>query len=126
MSPGDPEEQPGHITGIGGVFFRTRNRKRLSSWYHDVLGLPTTDAATAKMGHTVWAAFDHDTGYFGPDRQDYMVNYRVDDLEAALRRLRAAGASISPEIDEDDYGRFAWAIDPDGHRFELWQPAPGR
>ncbi len=52
-----------------------------------------------------------------------MVNYRVDDLEAALRRLREAGASVSPEIDEDDYGRF---VDPEGQRFELWQPAPGR
>ncbi len=55
-----------------------------------------------------------------------MVNYRVDDLEAALRRLREAGASVSPEIDEDDYGRFAWGVDPEGQRFELWQPAPGR
>ena len=126
MARGDPKEKKGHITGIGGVFFRSHNRVQLSSWYHDVLGLPVTDAATAKMGTTVWAAFDDDTGYFGPSRQDYMVNYRVDDIEAALRRLRDAGASIAPGIDEDDYGRFAWAVDPEGNRFELWQPAPGR
>jgi predicted enzyme related to lactoylglutathione lyase len=117
---------PGHITGIGGVFFRARDRTSLSAWYHDVLGLPVTDSATAKMGHTVWAAFDQATDYFGPTRQPYMVNYRVDDLAAALQRLRAAGVTVAPEIDEDDYGRFAWAVDPEGNRFELWQPAPGR
>jgi predicted enzyme related to lactoylglutathione lyase len=122
----EPTERPGHITGIGGVFFRARDRSELSSWYHEVLGLPVTDSATAKMGTTVWAAFAHGTDYFGPTAQPYMVNYRVDDLEAALRHLRAAGASVSPDIDEDDYGRFAWAIDPEGNRFELWQPAPGR
>jgi len=126
MSRGDPKEKRGHITGIGGVFFRAREREQLSAWYHDVLGLPVTDATTAKMGTTVWAAFDQDTGYFGPSRQDYMVNYRVDDIEAALRRLREAGASVSSEIDEDDYGRFGWGVDPEGNRFELWQPAPGR
>lgn len=126
MSRGDPKEKRGHITGIGGVFFRAREREQLSAWYHDVLGLPVTDATTAKMGTTVWAAFDEETGYFGPSRQDYMVNYRVDDIEAALRRLREAGASVSTEIDEDDYGHFAWGVDPEGNRFELWQPAPGR
>lgn len=127
MAKKDPESRDGHITGIGGVFFRARNREHLASWYHDVLGLPVTDAATAKMGHTVWAAFADDTGYFGPSRQEYMVNYRVDDLDAALRHLREAGSAVAPSVDEDEnYGRFAWAEDPEGNRFELWEPAPGR
>jgi predicted enzyme related to lactoylglutathione lyase len=78
------------------------------------------------MGTTVWAAFALRTDYFGPGAQSYMVNYRVDDLEAALHNLRAAGAFVSSDIDEDDYGRFAWAVDPEGNRFELWEPAPGR
>ena len=78
------------------------------------------------MGTTVWAAFAQGTDYFGPTRQPYMVNYRVDDLDAALKHLRTAGATVASEIDEDDYGRFAWAVDPEGNRFELWQPAPGR
>jgi predicted enzyme related to lactoylglutathione lyase len=78
------------------------------------------------MGTTVWAAFDQETDYFGPGRQPYMVNYRVDDLDAALRHLRSAGATVASSIDEDDYGRFAWAVDPEGNRFELWQPADGR
>ena len=126
MADDEPAERAGHITGIGGVFFRASNRTQLSAWYHDVLGLPVTDSATAKMGTTVWAAFDQGTDYFGPTRQPYMVNYRVDDLDAALKHLRTAGATVASEIDEDDYGRFAWAVDPEGNRFELWQPAPGR
>ncbi len=116
---------PGRVIGIGGVFFRARDRAALAGWYHDVLGLPVTDAATAKMGSTVWAAFEQDTGYFGPNRPDHMINYRVDDLEAVLAKLVAAGASVAPQIDQDDYGRFAWAVDPEGNRFELWEPAPG-
>ena len=123
---GDSGPPKGHVTGIGGVFFRAQRREELASWYREVLGLPVTDTASAKLGVTVWAAFDEDTGYFGPNRQEYMVNYRVDDLDAALERVRRAGAAVSPEIQEDDYGRFAWAEDPEGHRFELWQPAPGK
>ena len=124
---GEPTERKGHITGIGGVFFRARHRRALADWYRDVLGLPTTDSATAKLGHTVWAAFDHDTPSFGPNRgQMWMINYRVDDLEAALDRLERAGATVFPEIQKDDYGRFAWAEDPEGNRFELWQPDEGK
>lgn len=117
---------PGRITGIGGVFFRSRDRSALAAWYADTLQLPVTDAATAKMGETVWAAFDQDSAYFGPDRPEYMINYRVDDLDAALLKLRQAGAMVAPRVEEDDYGRFAWAVDPEGNRFELWEPAPGR
>jgi predicted enzyme related to lactoylglutathione lyase len=112
----------GRITGIGGVFFRAKDREALASWYRDVLGLPVTDAANAKMGQTVWAAFDCDTAYFGPTSQELMINYRVDDLDVALQNLRAAGAFVSTSIEEDAYGRFGWAVDPEGNRFELWEP----
>ena len=122
---GETSQPKGHVTGVGGVFFRARHRDELARWYHATLGIPVTDTGSAKLGTTVWAAFDDDTGYFGPSRQEYMVNYRVDDLGAALARLRAAGAAVAPEIQSDDYGRFAWAEDPEGHRFELWEPAPG-
>jgi predicted enzyme related to lactoylglutathione lyase len=115
----------GSVTGIGGVFFRAEDREALAAWYNEALDLPVTDSATARLGATVWAAFDADTTYFGPNRQAYMVNYRVDDLDVALERLRAIGTTVSPEIQADDYGRFAWAVDPEGHRFELWEPAPG-
>jgi predicted enzyme related to lactoylglutathione lyase len=120
---GRDRDERGRITGIGGLFFRARERDALATWYRDVLGLPVTDAGSAQLGDTVWAAFEHDTGYFGPSRQPFMVNYRVDDLEAAVARLRRAGASVSPEIQDDDYGRFTWAVDPEGNRFELWEPA---
>lgn len=124
---GDPSERRGHVTGIGGIFFRARDRAHLAGWYHEVLGLPVTDSATAKLGPTVWAAFDHDTPYFGPNRdQGHMVNYRVDDLDAAIEHLLQAGATVSPEVQRDDYGRFTWAEDPEGNRFELWQPAEGK
>jgi predicted enzyme related to lactoylglutathione lyase len=106
------------------VFFRAKHREALASWYREVLDLPVTDTASAQLGATVWATFDSDTGYFGPNRQDYMVNYRVDDLDATIRRLREFGATVAPEVQEDDYGRFAWAEDPEGNRFELWQPGP--
>ena len=121
---GEPEPRKGRVTGIGGVFFRAKHREALASWYREVLDLPVTDTASAQLGTTVWAAFDSDTGYFGPNRQDYMVNYRVDDLDATLRRLREFGATVAPDVQEDDYGRFAWAEDPEGNRFELWQPGP--
>ena len=123
LKRGDGGREKGHVTGIGGVFFRARGREALAGWYRDVLGLPVTDQASAQLGATVWAAFDDDTSYFGPNRQAYMVNYRVDDLDAAMQRLRAAGANVAPEVQDDDYGRFAWAEDPEGTRFELWQPA---
>ena len=116
----------GRITGIGGVFFRARDREQLAAWYGEVLGLEVTDSATSKMGTTVWAAFAHDTAYFGPGEQDHMINYRVDDLDAARARLVEAGTTVSPDIDEDEYGRFSWAVDPEGNRFELWEPAEGR
>jgi len=122
---GDSGPRKGRVTGIGGVFFRAQHREQLATWYREVLDLPVTDSATAKLGTTVWAAFDADTTYFGPNRQAYMVNYRVDDLDAAIQRLRQVGATVSSEIQADDYGRFAWAEDPEGNRFELWQPAPG-
>jgi predicted enzyme related to lactoylglutathione lyase len=125
--PKQRDEGPrrGRITGIGGVFFRAKNREDLADWYHQVLDLPTSDSGSAQLGTTVWAAFDTTTSYFGPNRQAYMVNYRVDDLDAALRRLRAAGATVASDVQEDEYGRFAWAEDPEGIRFELWQPADG-
>ena len=122
---GDPEPRKGRVIGIGGVFFRAKRREDLAAWYHDALDLPVTDTASAKLGDTVWAAFDAHTQYFGPNRQAYMINYRVDDLPAALQRLREVGATVSPDVQEDEYGSFAWAEDPEGNRFELWQATEG-
>ncbi len=74
---------------------------------------------------TVWSAFPADTAYFGPGPSPFMVNYRVRNLDAMLAQLRAAGAQVDDKVEEYDYGRFGWAYDPEGNRFELWEPRPG-
>ena len=78
-----------------------------------------------RLGSTVWSLFKKDTTYFGPGQPSFMVNYRVDDLDALLVKLRAEGVDIAEERHQDENGRFAWITDPEGHRIELWEPAPG-
>jgi predicted enzyme related to lactoylglutathione lyase len=77
------------------------------------------------VGSTVWSLFEKDTTYFGPGAPAFMINYRVNDLDALLERLAAEGVPIDPKRHEDENGRFAWITDPEGHRIELWEPAPG-
>lgn len=117
------------VTGIGGVFFRAGDPKGLAAWYREHLGLPVepdqTFGALASQGAgevTVWSAFPTDTDYFGPGSPPLMVNYRVADLDAMLEQLREAGAEVEEEIREYEYGRFGWGRDPEGNRFELWEP----
>lgn len=123
------------VTGIGGIFFKARDPDALKAWYDARLGV-TTDrqesGATfrwrdaedpAREGFTVWSVFPADTQYFGESDQPFMINYRVDDLDGLLASLRAAGVEIAGEIEEYEYGRFAWVYDPEGNRIELWEPA---
>jgi predicted enzyme related to lactoylglutathione lyase len=78
---------------------------------------------TAREGdQTVWAPFKQDTDYFGAREQQLMVNFRVSDLDAMLAQLRNAGIEVLDNVEEHEYGRFGWAVDPEGHRFELWEP----
>jgi len=122
------------VTGIGGVFFRARDPKALGAWYAKHLGVPLndwggasfrwTDEVPPATGTTAWSLFPADTTYFGPGTQSAMVNYRVDDIDALLESLAAAGVSIDPHRDDSDFGRFAWITDPEGNRVELWQPLP--
>ena len=121
------------VTGIGGVFFRSKDPDALGRWYAEHLGLDLEAGSAAVSvfgwpatgGQTVWSAFAHDTGYFGPSGQQHMVNYRVSDLDAMLAQLRAAGVPVEDRVEDTEFGRFAWATDPDGNRFELWQPPAG-
>lgn len=119
------------VTGIGGVFLRGRDAGKLRAWYAEHLGVdidPRYGGCTFGWtgdGSTTWAVFPADTGYFGRADQASMINYRVSDLDAMLTQLRAAGAEVTGEVAEDFNGRFGWAVDPEGNRFELWQPAPG-
>ena len=124
------------VTGIGGVFLRSRDPKSLAAWYAQHLGIQLSDYGGATFlwtdeippttGMTTWATFPEDTEYFGPGKdgqsQAAMVNYRVDDLDALLAQLTLAGVTIDPHRDDSPYGRFAWITDPEGNRLELWQP----
>jgi glyoxylase I family protein len=116
------------VTGIGGVFFRSRDPERLRDWYAEHLGVelaPDFHGSIFRAGDgdvTVWSLFPADTDYFGRGEQQLMVNYRVADLDAMLAQLREAGVELDEKIEEHEYGRFAWGVDPEGNRFELWQP----
>ena len=114
------------VEGIGGIFFRARDPEALRRWYAEHLGLQLEDFggavfAAAAGDRTVWSVSPVDGDYW-PLPQQAMVNYRVDDLEAMLERLRAAGAPVDERVEDHEYGRFGWAVDPEGNRFELWQP----
>ena len=120
----DREASSAGVTGLGGVFFRARDPDELKAWYGRVLGVPSEDLM--RSDGLVFAIFDADTDYFGPSGQGFMVNFRVASLDAMLARLREAGAEVDDEIQEQEgIGRFGWAADPEGNRFELWEPAEG-
>ena len=116
------------VLGIGGVFFRSKKPEELARWYAQHLGIErdpefTGTAFVAREGdETVWALFPADTCYFGPSERESMVNYRVADLDAMLAQLRAAGVAVEDRVEEIENGRFGWATDPEGNRFELWEP----
>ena len=116
------------MTGIGGVFLRGRNAEELRSWYAASLGIELEEwggcAFESTAGDTtVWSVFSGDTEYW-PREQQVMVNFRVADLDAMLAQLRAAGVEVIDALEESEFGRFGWAADPEGNRFELWEPAP--
>lgn len=119
------------VTGVGGVFFRVADPLATAAWYRDHLGVeleadyPFSPMRASGGETTVWAPFDQDTEYFGDLGQQFMVNYRVDDLAGLLAQLRADGVDVGEEREDDDNGRFAWIVDCDGRRVELWQPLPG-
>jgi predicted enzyme related to lactoylglutathione lyase len=117
------------IVGIGGVFFKARDPQALAAWYREHLGVPVEVGqtyGTLKSGgageETVWSTFPADTKYFGPGPAAFMFNYRVRDLDAMLAQLRAAGALVEDRVEQYENGRFGWASDPEGNRFELWEP----
>lgn len=131
-NPDKQEVGMARVTGVGGVFLRARDPKALAAWYAENLGVTLTDYGGVNFawsdevpkgtGMTVWSTFPADTKYFGPGEQAVMVNYRVDDLDGLLQKLGAAGAEIDPKRDDSEYGKFAWVVDPEGNRLELWQP----
>ena len=119
------------VTGVGGIFFKSRDPQALSAWYAQHLGFKVEEFGgvqfyddNARPGFTLWSPFKQDTKYFEPGTKDFMINFRVDDLHALLAQLRAAGVEVDAKVDESEYGRFGWIMDPDGNRVELWEPPP--
>ena len=124
--------QAGRITGLGGVFIKSDNPRALAAWYQDVLGIKLEPWGGARLRydvanhppHVVWNAFPAKSGYFAPSTKDFMLNFAVDDLDAFVARLQAKGVAILEREDKDPHGRFAWILDPDGTKIELWEPKP--
>jgi catechol 2,3-dioxygenase-like lactoylglutathione lyase family enzyme len=124
--------QSGHITGVGGIFFKSRDPKALAAWYRDVLGLAIQPWGGAALrydapGHPpvlVWSAFPAATGYMAPSSREFMMNFAVDDMDALIARLTSKHVPVLKRDDTDPNGRFAWILDPDGTKIELWQPKP--
>ncbi|HUA20369.1 MAG TPA: VOC family protein [Bryobacteraceae bacterium] len=123
------------VTGIGGVFFKAEHPVQLYEWYEKHLGIvrePHGGGATFRCPETggkcitAWSLFPQNTKYFGPTNAPFMINYRVDDLDALLAALQAEGVAIDPKHEDSDYGRFAWIMDPEGNRIELWEPPKAR
>lgn len=116
------------VIGIGGIFFKTRDPAALAAWYAKHLGVDVDSWNNVKFeedasrpGCTLWTPLAADTNYFGQGTQTFMVNFRVDHLDALLTQLRADGITVG-RADDSEYGRFGWVIDPEGTRVELWQP----
>jgi predicted enzyme related to lactoylglutathione lyase len=117
------------VTGLGGIFFKARDPKALGEWYAKHLGLPVSNFGGAmfaedekRPGVTLWTPFKQDTDKFSPSTKEFMLNFRVDDLHALLAQLRSAGVQVDAKVDDSEYGRFGWCMDPEGNRVELWEP----
>ncbi len=131
-SPGEAvrAEPAGHVTGIGGIFFKARDPKALAAWYRDVLGMPLQPWGGAMLRYDApdhppvltWSAFPDATKYFAPSTGDFMINYAVDDMDAFFKRVADKGVTPLKRVDDDPNGRFAWIVDPEGNKVELWEP----
>ncbi len=118
------------ITGVGGIFFKSPDPKELAAWYRDVLGIEIEDWGGALLRYdapehppfVIWNSFPEDADYLKPSIREFMINFAVDDMDDFLARLAALGVALVGRDDESLYGRFAWVLDPDGTKIELWQP----
>jgi len=121
------------VMGIGGVFFKVGgDHAALAAWYQKHLGMPMEDFGGAILrwpddtaedrGVTVWCVAPGDSKWFSPSNSAFMINYRVDDLDALLAQLRAGGVEVVGGPESHENGKFAWIMDPDGNKVELWEP----
>lgn len=129
---GEASVPAARVTGIGGVFFKADDPEALRAWYGEHLGIEADEYGSSFMwrdsadpdrrGRTVWNLFPRGSDYFGPGDQQFMVNYRVDDLAALLAELESKGVNPVADVEEYEFGRFAWILDGEGNRVELWEP----
>ena len=125
------------VTGIGGIFFKAKNPAALHAWYKRHLGIDvqewggtafqwTDDDGNPVGGSTIWSVAADDAESFAPSEASFMVNYRVEDARGLAKVLREEGCHVLDNIDESPFGIFAWVIDPEGNKVELWQPPTGQ
>jgi predicted enzyme related to lactoylglutathione lyase len=125
------------VTGLGGMFFRSRDPKATLDWYRRHLGIESADWGgfafqwidkddPDEVGYTVWSAFPTDTKHFAPSAESFMVNFRVADLEGLIAALEAEGVAVVGKIEQHENGKFAWILDPEGRKIELWEPVPSK
>lgn len=119
------------VTGIGGIFFKSEDPNKLKEWYKRHLGIDSDqygfvfkwqEGAKDGNGTTVWSPFAKDTDYYNPSKLEYMINYRVDNLVELLEILKKEGVQVVGEMEEFEYGKFGWIMDPEGRKIELWEP----
>lgn len=121
------------VTGVGGVFIKAKDPKALAAWYDKHLGTSfgenfyinfkwVDESDQAIPGNTVFSFFKQDSKYFDPSNSPFMINFRVNDLEALIEELKKAGVEMAGEIIKEDYGKFGWIMDPEGNKIELWEP----
>ena len=119
------------VTGIGGIFFKSKDPQQLTEWYRKHLVIEAenwngfafqwSNDPRAESGSTIWSIFPDSTKYFDPSDRPFMINFRVADLASLLTQLRAEGVQVE-EMQESEFGKFSWVMDPDGNRVELWEP----
>lgn len=122
----------GHVTGVGGIFFKAENPDSLKKWYTKNLGMPTDKYGTnfvwyqgadsTKHGYTQWSQFKAKTKYFEPSEKEFMINYRVDNLDAMMNRFRENNVTICDTVETYSYGKFVHIMDPEGNKIQLWEP----
>lgn len=125
-------EQEPKVTGIGGIFFKCKDKEKVKDWYSANLGMDTDEYGSLfqfrekdnpnKIGHLQWSTFAADTDYFLPSQKEFMINYRVNNLELLLNKLKANGVQVLDEIEEYSYGKFVHILDLEGNKIELWEP----
>jgi predicted enzyme related to lactoylglutathione lyase len=133
INPTKKQKKMKRVTGIGGIFFKCKDPEKIKEWYKTHLGFNTDPYGTkfewrqeddsTKEGYTVWSPFPDKTDYFEPSSKDFMINYRVENLEALVEALKKEGVTVLDKIETYDYGKFVHILDIEGNKIELWEPA---